>query len=179
MNRRTAIRNALVFSAGTVLLPSCLQKDNTPVIPLKNIAVNGNQQKMLALLCETIIPTTNFMGATEVQAHGFMLMMIDECYPPEKQKIFTGGLSWFEKTVKDKYGKSFEDCTTQQKNDWLNALENKNDIPDNVLQFYQTVKQFTLQAFTSSKKYMVDVRKFNMVPGPVFKGCVPVKNKVA
>jgi len=26
---------------------------------------------------------------------------------------------------------------------------------------------------------MVDVRKYNMVPGPDFKGCVPLKKKVA
>lgn len=178
MNRRTAIRTAFIFSAGATLLPSCLQKDTT-AISLTNIVVDGEQQKMLAALVETIIPTTKFIGAAEVKAHEFTLMMVDDCYSPEKQKLFTTGLQQFDKLVNTKYGKSFADCSSQQKNEWLTSVENKTAIPDEVVQFYQTTKQHTLQAFTSSKQYMVDVRKYNMVPGPNFKGCVPLKNKVA
>ena len=88
------------------------------------------------------------------------------------------GLQQFAKLVSTKYGKAFADCSNEQKTAWLTAIENKKDIPDEVVQFYQTTKQHTLQAFTSSKQYMVDVRKYNMVPGPGFKGCVPLKNKV-
>jgi len=177
MNRRTAIRTVLIFSAGATLLPSCLQKDKT-TISLKNISVTGDQEKMLAQLAETIIPTTNFIGAAGVKAHEFTLMMVDDCYSPDKQKLFMTGLQQFEKMVTKKYGKSFADCTIQQKNEWLTAIENKKDIPGDVLQFYQTAKRHILQVFTSSKQYMVDVRKYNMVPGPNFKGCIPVKNKM-
>lgn len=179
MNRRYAIRTAFIFSAGVTLLPSCLQKDTTISVPLNNIVVNSEQQKMLAQLAATIIPTTKFIGAAEVKAHKFTLMMVDDCYSPEKQKLFINGLQQFDKLVSTKYGKAFADCSKEQKKAWLTAIENKKDIPDEVVQFYQTTKQHTLQAFTSSKQYMVDVRKYNMVPGPGFKGCVPLKNKVA
>ena len=179
MNRRYAIRTAFIFSVGVTLLPSCLQKDTTIAVPLNNIVVNSEQQKMLAQLAATIIPTSKFIGAAEVKAHEFTLMMVDDCYSPEKQKLFTEGLQQFAKLVSTKYGKAFADCSNEQKTAWLTAIENKKDIPDEVVQFYQTTKQHTLQAFTSSKQYMVDVRKYNMVPGPGFKGCVPLKNKVA
>lgn len=179
MNRRHAIRTAFIFSAGAALLPSCLQKDTTTAIDFKNIVVNSEQQKMLAQLTATIIPTTKFIGAAEVKAHEFTLMMVDDCYSPEKQKLFTDGMQQFDKLVSTKYGKSFIDCSNDQKTAWLTAIENKKDIPDDVVQFYQTTKQHTLQAFTSCKQYMVDVRKYNMVPGPDFKGCLPLKKKVA
>jgi hypothetical protein len=177
MNRRTALRTVLIFSAGAALLPSCLQKDTT-TIALKNISITGEQEKMLAQLSETIIPTTNFIGAAGLKAHEFTLMMVDDCYSPDKQKLFTTGLQQFDTMVAKKYGKSFAGCTLQQKNEWLTAVENKKDMPDELLQFYQTAKQHTLQAFTTSKQYMVDVRKYNMVPGPNFKGCVPLKKAI-
>ena len=50
----------------------------------------------------------------------------------------------------------------------------KKDIPEDALKFYGTVKRYTVQSFTSSKEYMTDIRKYEMVPGPDFKGCVPV-----
>ena len=81
MNRRYAIRTAFIFSAGVTLLPSCLQKDTTIAVPLNNIVVNSEQQKMLAQLAATIIPTTKFIGAAEVKAHEFTLMMVDEALP--------------------------------------------------------------------------------------------------
>ena len=81
--------------------------------------------------------------------------------------------------VTRKYGKSFTDCNAQQKTEWLTSVENKKDMPDEVTQFYQISKRHILQAFTTSKQYMVDVRHYKMVPGPDYKGCIPLKNKVA
>ena len=57
MNRRTALRNVVIISAGASLLPSCLSKDKVS-IPLKNISLTGSQEKMLAELADSegIIP---------------------------------------------------------------------------------------------------------------------------
>lgn len=178
MNRRNAIRTAFIFSAGASLLPSCLQKDTTD-ISLTNIAITGNEERMMAALGEAIIPATNFIGATGVQASQFTLMMVNDCYAPDDQKIFTDGLHQFNKMISGKYGKSFTGCSPQQKKEWLTAIENKTGLPDNVVKFYQISKNHILQAFTGSKQYMVDVRHYKMVPGPDFKGCIPLKNKMA
>lgn len=175
MNRRQAIRSTLIFSAAALLLPSCLQKD-TSDIEFKNISIDADQQKMLEQLSETIIPSsTNFIGAKELNAHQFMMMMVDECYEPEKQKVFINGMKQFDKMVVKKYGHPFANCNSKQKIEWLTTLENKQGIPEEVLSFYGTARQYTLQAFVSSKQYMVGVRKYNMVPGPIYKGCIPVK----
>ena len=178
MNRRNAIRTALIVSAGASLLPSCLQKDTTD-LSLTNITITGNEEKMMAAMGEAIIPTTNFVGAAGVQAAPFTLMMVNDCYNPDDQKIFTDGLHQFNKMVSDKYGKSFTDCSPQQKKEWLTDVENKTAMPDDVVKFYQISKTHILQAFTGSKQYMTDVRHYKMVPGPDFKGCIPLKNKMA
>jgi hypothetical protein len=175
MNRRTAIRNVMLVSAGAALLPSCLQGDKSS-FPLKNISITGSQQKMLAALTESILPTTkNFVGAKDLKAHEFVLTMVDDCTSPDDQKKFIDGLKAFDKLSHDKFGQLFTGYTAQQKHALLVAVENKKDIPEDVLKFYKTVKRYTLQSFTSSKEYMTEIRKYKMVPGPNFKGCVPAK----
>jgi len=176
MNRRTAIRNVVIISAGAGLLPSCLQHDKAS-ISLKNISLLRSQEEMLNELAETIIPKTiNFIGARDLKAHEFVLTMVDDCMAPEDQKKFTGGMSLFEDACKKKWNNSFINCSSQQRIELLQLVEKKQDIPEDALKFYGTVKHYTVQSFTSSKEYMTDIRKYKMVPGPDFKGCVPVKN---
>jgi hypothetical protein len=177
MNRRTVIRNIAFISAGIAILPSCLHHDSVASFPLKNLRLSGAQQDMLASLSETILPaTSNFIGAKDLKAHEFILKMVDDCFNPDDQKKFTNGLNAFEKFNRDKFGGNFTSNSTPQKNELLTAMEAKKDVPEEVLNFYSTVKRYTVQCFTSSKNFMTDIRHYKMVPGSKFKGCVPVKN---
>lgn len=174
MNRRTAIRNVIIISAGAGLLPSCLQEDKS-IVFLKNISISGSQEKMLETLADAIIPKTNsFIGATDLKAHEFVLIMIDDCSSPEDQKKFTDGLKAFDKLSHDKFGQIFTGYTNEQKKSLLSDLEKNKEVPEDALNFYKTVKRYTLQSFTSSKEYMTDIKKYQMIPGPNFKGCVKV-----
>ena len=176
MRRRTAIRNIAIITAGAAFLPAC-RNAGTPGIALKNISVSGQGQHMLAELAEAIIPkTSNYPGAKELKSHEFILTMIDDCTSPEDQEKFIEGLEAFDKLSHDKFGQKFTGYTSEQKNLLLSDIERKRDIPEDALKFYVTVKGYTLQSFTSSKAYMIDVKKYRMAPGAGFKGCVPVKN---
>ena len=175
MNRRTAIRNVALFSAGVALLPSCFQ-NNKPLFPLKNISLTAAEQDLLAGLAEAIIPTTKtFIGAKELKAHEFVMTMMDDCAKPEDQQKFTAGIKQFEELCKKKWDTGFVKCTAQQKNELLQQFEKKKDVPEDAMAFYGMAKNYTVQCFTSSKQYLLDVRKYKMVPGSQFKGCVPVK----
>jgi hypothetical protein len=174
MNRRRAIRNVIIISAGAGLLPSCMQQDKVS-IPLKNISISGSEEEMLAELAETIIPKTkNFIGAKDLKAHEFLLTMVDDCFNPEDQQKFKNGLKAFDKLSHDKFGQLFTSYTPKQKQELLADIESKKDIPEDALHFYGTIKRYTVQSFTSSKEYLTDIRKYKLVPGSNFKGCVPV-----
>ena len=174
MKRRTAIRNVVIISAGASLLPSCMQESSSS-IPLKNISITGSQEQMLARLTEAIIPKTkDFIGANDLKAHEFVLTMIDDCVSPEDQKKFAEGLKEFDKLSHDKFGQVFTGFTAEQKRSMIADIESKKDISENVQKFYGTVKRYTIQSFTSSEKYLLDVRKYKQTPGGNFKGCVPV-----
>lgn len=179
MNRRTALKNCLIFTAGAALIPACMQEKSKSSILLKNIKVSPRQEEMLAELTETIIPKTDTPGAKDQGAHLFALMMIDDCYKPEDQKKFMSGMEQFEDLSKKQYGKNFVDLSNDQRIGMLTNLEAKKDEKDNeVVSFYKTTKGLTLQAFTTSKYYLTKVRVYEMAPGR-FHGCVPVKTAKA
>ena len=175
MNRRTVIKNFLVFSAGAALIPSCLHEDSKAPILLKNIKVSGDQERMLAELAETIIPKTNTPGAKDISSHLFILMMVDDCYATADQQKFMKGMEQFEAMSKKDSGESFLQSSAMQKKELLKKIESKKDVPEEVVAFYETTKRLTIQSFTSSKYFLTNIQVYELIPGR-FHGCVPVKN---
>ena len=195
MNRRNVIRTALIFSAGASLLPSCLQKDTTD-LSLTNIAITGSEEKMMAALGEAIIPTTNFIGATGVQASQFTLMMVNDCYPPDEQKIFTVGMAGLNDACKKVNDKNFMDCSPEQRKSFLitlekeakeyntkrdekekTAKENAKMNPDYIgmpSHYYTMMKQLTLLGYFSSEIGSKQALRFLPIPGK-YDGAYPYK----
>ncbi len=179
MNRRTALKNCLVFTAGAALIPSCLQQNNKSSISLKNISLTGGQEKLMAAFSETLIPTTDTPGAKEVGAYEFALMMVDDCYSPEEQEKFMEGMVKFDEEARKKYDKSFADLSPAQRTEWLSVLDgNKKDKQSEAVFFYNSARSLTLQAFTGSQYYLTKVHVYEMAPGR-YHGCVPVKTAKA
>src|SRR5690606_41927465 len=54
-------------------------------IALNHLQVNGEEEDLLALIAETIIPETDTPGARTVGAHHFTLVMVDDCLPKDQQ----------------------------------------------------------------------------------------------
>jgi hypothetical protein len=100
--------------------------------------------------------------------------MMNDCTSPEDQEKFMEGLKAFDKLSHDKFGQLFGSYSAKQKKEFLHAIENKKDIPDDALKFYGIVKRYTIQGFTSSREYMTAIRKYKIIPGSDFKGCVPI-----
>jgi hypothetical protein len=170
MNRRTALQHVIVLGAGATLLASCQDK---ATIATKNIPLTGSQEKLLSALAETIIPSSDFVGAKELQAHQFIVVMADDCASAEEQNKFVAGMKAFDDFAKQKIQTSFAKATAEQRTTLLSALEAKTDVPENVVEFYQTIKQLTIQSFTTSEAFLTQVRNFSLIP-PKFQGCVSV-----
>jgi len=172
LNRRSVIKQFLVVSAGITFLKAC-KGENKPSIALKNVDINGDDENLLADVSETFIPKTDTPGAKDLSAHLFALKMLDDCYKKEDQQKFISGLKDFEKFVKEKKGKSFSDCSIPERESTLNELD-KRESDDALSYFYSTQKNLTVQAYTTSKLYLTQVRDYKLVPGK-YKGCVPAK----
>lgn len=175
MDRRSVIRNFAYISVGAIILPACVQNEKRTSTALKNIKISYDQEQMLADLAQTILPSAGGTGAgaKELQSHLFALMMIDDCWSPDEQQKFMNGLKQFEDITQKRFNTSFARCSDEQKNQWLKDLEEKKNIPEDAQAFYASIKKLTVQSYTSSENYMVNIVKYNILPGK-FKGCVPV-----
>lgn len=179
MERRVAIRNIMVVTAGAFLVPSCGSEEQ-PTIALKNIALSGAELSMLKALTESLIPHTNdFPGANDLKLHEFVLTMIDDCAKPEDQQSFVKGMKQFDSSCKGVINESFAKANAIDRARFLKLMENDKDSNDDLQKFYRATRRYTIQGFTSSQQFLTQVRKFSLVPGSNFKGCVPVQKKNA
>jgi Gluconate 2-dehydrogenase subunit 3 len=175
INRRSAVRNLLVFSAGVALLPSCMQDTSKSSILLKNVSLTGKEEKLLAALAETIIPTTEAPGAKEIGSHLFAMTMLDDCYSKGDQQKFIEGMRAFEQMSDDKGGGAFAQLSAPDRSNVLEIMESRKKEEEPVDYFYRTMKRLTIQSYVTSKYYLTKVQVYELIPSR-WHGCVPVKS---
>lgn len=171
--RRHAIKQLLMVSAGIALLPSCMQDKEKSSMLLKKISIDASQEKLLAELCETIIPATETPGAKDISAHLFALKMMDDCFSKEDQQKFIAGLKSFEEVSEKQSARSFVSSTPEQRQAVLKSVEARKKDKDDLAYFYGTLKRLTIQAYTMSKYYLTRVQVYELVPSR-YHGCLHV-----
>jgi hypothetical protein len=176
MDRRSALRSFVILSAGIALVPSCKEEKVKGAVSLKHIQLSGDEENMLANLAETIVPAK--AEAPADAAHFFVLAMVDDCYSPEEQKKFMEGLKKFDEAAQQQFKKPFAKASSEQKHQLLREMESKKESGEAVNFFYNTTRSLALQHYTTSKYYLVTVRKFEMAPGR-YNGCFAIEKKPA
>lgn len=174
MKRRTAIRNAVLVSAGAAFLYSCQDK---ATIALKHIPLTGAEEDLLTDLTETIIPKTEFPGATDLKTADFIFMMADDCLSPDDQSKFSAGMKAFDEVCKMKMGSRFVKLSKEKKYEFLGIVEadkEGKDIGTDARWFYRAVKSGTIDNFTSSQEFLTQVRNITTLIPAKFVACAPV-----
>jgi len=176
------------------LLPSCLKNGGTPVVALKHLNINPDQENLIGDVCETIIPKTNTPGAKDLNVHLFVLKMLDDCYTKKDQKAIVNGLVELDNMVQKKYNQSFGNLNVKDRVAVLIAIEEsakkqgkvkvpagrntkpqKNVDANPLFAFYWAVKQQTLFGYTTSQYFMTKQIVYELVPGR-YNAHFPVKN---
>lgn len=172
MNRRKLLKQFVVMGAGMAIIPSCLSDKSKSSILLNKIKVSADDEKMLAELCESIIPKTATPGAKDISAHLFVLKMVDDCNGKEDREKFMSGMDAFNGFCKSAAGKHFTDCNAEERKSVLKQVIAAKDEQSGPVAFFKTVKRYTIQAYTSSEFFLTKVQVYELVPGR-YHGCVP------
>lgn len=179
MQRRTALQGLAVTFGGLMSLPAWAT--GWTADSLKHISTLPRaEEALLAEIVETFIPETtspgeSAPGAKSLGVHQFAMRMIQDCYGPTAQSALQQGLTLTESTAQQTAGKSFVACDAPQRMAVLTALTTATDPAGKA--FVDMVKGLTIQGYTNSEYYLVNVKKYVMAPG-YYHGCVPV-SKVA
>jgi len=172
ITRRRLLKNIVFVSAGMALVPSCMSDRSKSPLLLKNIAINADDEALMAEFCETILPKTNTPGAKDLSVHLYVLMMVDDCRKKEDQDKFIKGLEAFKKLSQQTIDKDFVKATPAERKTLMDAILGKIDEENELNAFFKMTKGLTIQAYTSSEFFLTKVQVYELVPSR-YHGCVP------
>jgi hypothetical protein len=175
INRRLAVRHLTILAGAAALLPSCLsQEEQKAAYPLRNLALLAGQEKLLAEVCETLIPKTTTPGAKDLSLHLYVLKMLDDCTPAKDQKTFVAGLGQLAEVAKKQLGQLFEASTAAQRAALLLRIDQQpKAFSAEVVAFYRAARQLAIDGYMGSKYFMTKQVVYELIPGR-YDGYFPV-----
>lgn len=177
MKRRTVFKHLAIATAAAWVLPSCISDPKKVSLALNRLQITGDEEALVGDIAAVLIPATDTPGAREVQAHLFALVMVDDCLSKEDREKYLNGMRNFDNTAKKLTGKSFTDSSAEVRLDILTAFEAKLDsVDEDVKVFYAKTRGYIIQGYTSSQHFLTEVKPYQLVPGPNYKGCAPVSS---
>ena len=139
---------------------------------------SAHQYETLKSLCDTIIPKDEHSGgAVEAGAPEFIDLLTSE--NEEYQVELGGGLMWLDNFCTDRYGKTYLECTPEQRTETLDLIAyRKNAKKDASLSqgvaFFAFLRKLTCDGFYSSKIGIADLEYIGNTSVREFPGCPPL-----
>lgn len=162
-------------SVAAWLLPSCVSDPKKVSIALNRLQVTGDEEALLMKIADVMIPETDTPGAVAVKAHLFALVMVDDCMSETERDQYLKGMRSFEKDLKALTGHNFSEASPDERLKMLTAFEAQlKESKDDSKFFYNRTRGYILQGYTSSQHFLTDIDPYVLVPGPNYKGCVPL-----
>lgn len=175
MQRRSALKSLTITLGGLAALPAWAA-GWTPDSISPVSAAWVDDQTLLGEIMETIIPETTAPGAKSLKLNLFAQRMITDCYGPAAKTTLKQGLALTGTTASQTFGRPFADCDAAQRKEVLLKLAASNDPVGKP--FVELIKRLTIQGYTNSEYYLVNVQHYTMAPG-YYHGCVPVEKLAA
>jgi hypothetical protein len=173
MNRRIAVRDLTLALGGLVSIPSWATNGwNAHSFQTIQSSFKVNEQNMLEVIVETIIPESTTKGAKSLGVPAFLQKMLQDCYEAPVSENVKNGLAATDATAQKQFAKSFSNCDTSQKQQILLGFEKSEDTK--LKEFYSLVKNLTILGYTTSEYVQTEFLHYNMAPGHYY-GCVPIK----
>ncbi|WP_431122763.1 gluconate 2-dehydrogenase subunit 3 family protein [Flagellimonas flava] len=182
--KKTAMGMGIVLSGSTVsaILKSCSPSNLgwTPKVFSKEQAV------AVANLLDVIIPETETPGALSLLVDRFVDAIIDLTYTDDDKEVFLQQLNHFGNTIADKYGKTLQKCSQEEKEEIVRELEEDSlPFPDQVwgklivppykVNFYRKMKSIAMLGYYSSEEVGKNIFNYDPIPGKQ-EGCIPLKD---
>ena len=165
MQRREAIQKLAVLLGGISLTPQLLAAAASRAAAGEAPAgLPADRLALLAEMADTIIPTTDTPGAKAAGAQNFIALVVEECMKPQDKAAFWAALEAADRDCTAAYGKSFVDCSNEQRTAFFTKLEQSaRTAPDP--NFWRALKALTIQAYFTSEIGMTQALAYDPIPG--------------
>ncbi len=177
MNRREAVQHISLLLGGTIVgstffLSGC--KTETKVTK----EFTDEDAILLDEVSDTILPPTKTPGAKAAEVGKFMIVMVNDCYTADDQKVFHEGIKKLNDAADKKYNTSFVKLTPEQRHEFLVSLDSeqkdymKNKKKEDPSHYFRMMKELTLLGYFTSKIGCTQALRYIETPGR-YDGCVP------
>ena len=135
--------------------------------------LSPEQNELVTMLAEMIIPETDTPGATSVHVNEFLDMLLAEWSSDEDRAGFLAGLGAIDHEARATYDKRFVELAEPDRVVFLRALDAMRDSRDGAGRAFAELKRLTVYAYFTSETVQKNVLKTVMWPGR-YDGCVSV-----
>jgi gluconate 2-dehydrogenase subunit 3-like protein len=171
MNRRKVLKQLTIAAGGLITLPQWMASCGISDSGVHASSFSSTEQRLLASVCNTIIPAGNAIGALSVGVDKYLQKLIDDCYEKDVQDNVKLRLNDLEKSAKTKFKRSLVDCSQPQRQELLLAFSSSNVKAEK--DFFALIKSETIKGFNTSQKVMQEYLNYKVAPGHYY-GCVDV-----
>lgn len=182
MNRRSYFKRILVLGAlGGASFSIFKWKELTRQV---DPVLLWSKKDLVAELSEIIIPETDTPGAKSANVADYIIKVLINCMDIKKQNKFCSGLELVESHSMRNYGKSFLNCSDQEKQTVFEYIANHSGFSYRILNrinkkifgesFYITLKDLTIEGYCMSKPGATQGLAYDYIPGN-FEACIKLK----
>jgi gluconate 2-dehydrogenase gamma chain len=138
--------------------------------------LSAEQNELVTMIAEMIIPETDTPGATTVRVNEFVDLLLAEWYSDAEKARFLAGLDAIDRESKATYGRRFVELAEPERVLTLRALDGARESSEGAGNAFGELKRLTVYAYFTSEPVQKNVLKTVMWPGR-FDGCVDVPSR--
>lgn len=180
MDRREALKCVAVLLGGAVSAPTVMGilggcQTGPKSDHWQPATLSSEQNEMVTLIAELIIPETDTPGAKAARVNEFIDLMLMEWYNEEERDAFLKGLTDTEAYCISRFQKGFCKCSKSEQTKILSELEDEalsesEEKPPRA-EFFKSMKELTLLGYYTSE--IGATRELRQNPMGTFNGCIP------
>ncbi len=170
MHRRELLKTLTGIFGMAVTLPSWANGWTSTGLSGPDL-LSKEQKRLLSDLVDTILPKTDTPGASDLGVQHFVELMVQDCFEKPVQEQLGAGLVRLDKEAQNRFGRGFSTLQSGQKLDLVKSLAGKKDSEESA--FLNSVRNLTIQGYTSSEYFMTNVTKYELIPAR-YHGCVDI-----
>ena len=173
MNRREAIRNALLLGGALVASTGVLAGCQPGSKQERRQALGVEDEHLIEEVADTILPTTaSSPGAKAAGAGAEINLLLSDCYDRDAQQRVVQGLGELRARSEAQFGRPFAALAPDQRTQLVSAIGA--EAHDKVDHWFPLVRELSLGAYFSSEIGMTKALRY--IPVPVrWVGCVPLQ----
>jgi hypothetical protein len=171
LNRREAVQNILIASAGTVLLTGCAESNVIEFLANNKLTLNGRHKRYLDKISETFLPVSDISKKIGKPSE-FILTMLNDLQKSEEVEQFAIGFDQYKLLMETSQLK----IKSSDPKEILVVVEStlEASTPQKELVFFiNTTKDLSTWHCVSSEYYTTEYLAYKLITG-TFQGCATV-----